>query len=562
MSKLTQKIIFKKYKVGKLIFSSELSSIYEGKNELNGESVALKFEKISNKFSFLESESYFLYLLKGIGIPKILSYGKFFNYKVLIEELLGESVYLIWKMKKNNMRQKLNDICLVALQCLDRLSYIHSKNIIHRDIKPFNFLFGKKDPELIYLIDFGLARKYRSSRTGKHIKFKNLKVINGSFRYISLNAIRGYEQSRRDDLESLGYMLIFLINKTLPWYKVEISKIGVKEKRRSIYQIKMNTSNEKLCAGLPSEFCDYISYCRNLSFEEDPDYNYLRNLFLQIIKRNEQLPDLELIKLLHFSWLKEQNIKIKKIEPCQNYISNKIKLSKEEENNSLKNRKNTHKRLYKQIKDSIDKAKSQEIPKINNNNFFKFDVNNINIILNKIDRNNDNATCNSKNYMRVINLNNQKKEINKKYKSPPQPIKVNEFFKKNMEKIPLPKNSNNKIKKINSTIIKNTIEKNRINTDLNTPKNTINSYGGKKIIFFNFSGNKNSNNVRINTSFGSPLNLTKYGVYRTLKEREKEKEIMYKKSNNTITNNINNEMIFINNYNQKINIDYYYTLDK
>ena len=100
-----------------------------------------------------------------------------------------------------------------------------------------------------------------------------------------------------------------------------------------------------------------------------------------------------------------------------------------------------------------------------------------------------------------------------------------------MEKIPLPKNSNNKIKKINSTIIKKTIEKNRINTDLNTPKNTINSYGGKKIIFFNFSGNKNSNNVRINTSFGSPLNLTKYGVYRTLKEREKEKEIMYKKSN-------------------------------
>ena len=520
MSKLTQKIIFKKYKVGKLIFSSELSSIYEGKNELNGESVALKFEKISNKFSFLESESYFLLLLKGIGIPKILSYGKFFNYKVLIEELLGESVYLIWKMKKNNMRQKLNDICLIALQCLDRLSYIHSKNIIHRDIKPFNFLFGKKDPELIYLIDFGLARKYRSSRTGKHIKFKNLKVINGSFRYISLNAIRGYEQSRRDDLESLGYMLVFLINKTLPWYKVESSKIGVKEKRRSIYQIKMNTSNEK------------------------------------------QLPDLELIKLLHFSWLKEQNIKIKKIEPCQNYISNKIKLSKEEENNSLKNRKNTHKRLYKQIKDSIDKAKSQEIPKINNNNFFKFDVNNINIILNKIDRNNDNATCNSKNYMRVINLNNQKKEINKKYKSPPQPIKVNEFFKKNMEKIPLPKNSNNKIKKINSTIIKNTIEKNRINTDLNTPKNTINSYGGKKIIFFNFSGNKNSNNVRINTSFGSPLNLTKYGVYRTLKEREKEKEIMYKKSNNTITDNINNEMIFINNYNQKRNIDYYYTLDK
>ena len=496
MSKLTQKIIFKKYKVGKLIFSSELSSIYEGKNELNGESVALKFEKISNKFSFLESESYFLYLLKGIGIPKILSYGKFFNYKVLIEELLGESVYLIWKMKKNNMRQKLNDICLVALQCLDRLSYIHSKNIIHRDIKPFNFLFGKKGPDLIYLIDFGLARKYRSSRTGKHIKFKNLKVINGSFRYISLNAIRGYEQSRRDDLESLGYMLIFLINKTLPWLKAEKLKSTKMEIRKNIYKLKSTTPVEEICSGLPSEFCDYINYCRKLGFEEDPDYNYLRNLFYQILKKNDQLPDIKFTKLLHFSWLKEdKNIKIKKIEPIQNKIG--IKLTRVETISSLKNRKDTHKRLYRQIKDSIEKAKSEELPSIRNNNFFKFDVNNINIILNNIDSNtknkmSDNALCNNKNIIKIPILHNQKKEFNKKLKSPPPIIKRIDLFSKNsVEKIPLPfSNKINKIKDENSFKIKNTIIGNKINFQLNSPNNTINYTGKNKIKFLNLNEQK------------------------------------------------------------------------
>ena len=363
MSNLQKKIIFKKFKVGKLIFNSELASIYEGKNELNGEQVAMKFEKISGKNHFLESEAYILFLLKGIGIPKIISYGKIFAYNVLIEELLGESVYLIWKIKRTNMKKKLNDICLIALQCLDRLEYVHSKDIIHRDIKPFNFLFGKKDPNLIYLIDFGLAKKYRSSRTGKHIKFTDLKMIYGSCRYMSLNAIRGYEQSRRDDLESLGYMLIFLIKKTLPWLKAEKLKSTKMEIRKNIYKLKSTTPVEEICSGLPSEFCDYINYCRKLGFEEDPDYNYLRNLFYQILKKNEQLPDIKFTKLLHFSWLKEdQNIKIKKIEPILNKCS--IKLTRVETIASLKNRKDTHKRLYRQIKDSIEKAKSEELPSI------------------------------------------------------------------------------------------------------------------------------------------------------------------------------------------------------
>ena len=162
----------------------------------------------------------------------------------------------------------MNDICLVALQSLDRLEYIHSKNIVHKDIKPTNFCIGKKDPNLVYIIDFGMSKKYRSSRTGKHIKFKKNKTASGTLNYMSIHHFQGYEYSRRDDLESFGYTLIFLMEKTLPWVKVEKHKINNREKYEKIYPIKMSITPEKLCEKLPNEFCKYLKYCRKLDFEE------------------------------------------------------------------------------------------------------------------------------------------------------------------------------------------------------------------------------------------------------------------------------------------------------
>ena len=529
---LQKKIIFKKFRVGKLIYKSNLAIIHEGKNELNGEQIAMKFEREGGKYNFLESEAYLLFLLKGTGIPKIISYGKTIGFKVLIEELLGESIYLIWKNKKYDMRTKFNDICLIAIQCLDRLEYIHSKNVIHRDIKPFNFLFGKKDPNMIYLIDFGISRKYRSSRTGKHIKFEKIKKTSGSLRYMSINGIKGYEQSRRDDLESLGYMIVYLIKKTLPWLYIENLKISKGEKYKKIREIKTSTIPEEICSGLPKEFCQYIKYCRNLKFEQEPNYNYLRNLFLEIIKKNEQIPDIKFIKLMQFSWLAKKNIKIGKIESIYNARNNLITGTKTD--SILGGMENTHKRLYKKIKDSIEKAKSQDLPKIRNKNFFKFDLKNINIILNNINSTGENN--NNQNIKKNSDTNTKKKKKNIF-------SIMNNSINKSQQREPYSKKN---IVYINRLKILKKIP--RSGYDKNSTDNNVYMNIRKKFRNFNLNAYKIVHDA--NKSLDFNFHTERKGHYKTLEEREQ-----VKKSNKikTILNKIKYNNFSIN-YGHDINI--------
>ena len=178
---INQRLYFKKYKIKKLITETSCCKLYEGINIKDKEPVAMKFEKRKGKFNVLESEAYCLINLKGYGIPRIITYGKTLDYNILIEELLGPSIYSLWTSnKKANEKQSLKDLCMLSIQAIDRLKYIHSKDIIHRDIKPSNFLIGLKNPNVIYLIDFGFYRKYRSSRTGKHIKYSFIKQLIGS----------------------------------------------------------------------------------------------------------------------------------------------------------------------------------------------------------------------------------------------------------------------------------------------------------------------------------------------------------------------------------------------
>jgi casein kinase 1 len=148
---------------------------------------------------------------------------------------------------------------------------------LHRDIKPDNFLIGAgKRASKIYVIDFGLAKRY-IQRDGKHIPYKENKNLTGTARYASINTHIGIEQGRRDDLESLGYVLMYFLRGNLPWQNLKAN--NKKEKYERIMEKKLGTSIESLCKGFPTEFTKYLAYCRNLRFDEKPDYSHCKSLF-------------------------------------------------------------------------------------------------------------------------------------------------------------------------------------------------------------------------------------------------------------------------------------------
>ena len=258
--------------------------------------------------------------MKGLGIPEVLSYGHSGKYNILIQNLLGISLGELFY--RNGNKFCLKDICMFTIQILDRIEFIHSKNIIHRDIKTENFLIGNPDEYLIYIIDFGLSKKYKSSRTNKHIQYKKTKMFSGTEIFSSLNACKGFEQSRRDDLESLGYMIIFFLNGgNLPWRK--LSGKTKSDKLKKICAMKNNVNFEELFKDMPREIIYYMNYCRELDFEQKPNYNYLRDLFKKILKSLGTNND------LHFSWIKDLSI-LKKCPVVESKIRSLTKEKRKE----------------------------------------------------------------------------------------------------------------------------------------------------------------------------------------------------------------------------------------
>ena len=305
---LKNKLLFKKYRIIEKLGKGSFGFVYSGLNIQDNRKIAIKFEKRGAPYHLLEKEGMFLALLKGPGIPEVLSYGKNNNYYILIQELLGENLWQILKLAKLN-KYNINDLSKIAIQMIDRIEYVHSKNILHRDIKPENFLVGLDNKNSIYLIDFGISRKYRSDKTGKHIRFSLTGKLFGTLKFISYNASRGVEQSRRDDMISIGYMLAFLAGKRLPWQGYAIHGPYAKKNYEKIVDLKHKSKPEEICRGLPPEFAEYIKYCLKLNFEEKPDYEYLRNLFKQVLLKNQKdiksefsfINNIRMSKYKHFS---------------------------------------------------------------------------------------------------------------------------------------------------------------------------------------------------------------------------------------------------------------------
>jgi serine/threonine protein kinase len=175
---------------------------------------------------------------------------------------------------------------MLIQQMLTCLEFVHKKHFIHRDIKPDNFMLGIKERKnQVYLIDFGLAKRFEDPRTRKHLEYAEGKSLTGTARYASINAMSGIEQSRRDDLESLGYVWIYMLKGKLPWQGIPART--QKEKMDRILEVKKNCTIAALCERLPTEFIHYFQMVRRLGFNEEPEYAEYREMFRELFVREK-----------------------------------------------------------------------------------------------------------------------------------------------------------------------------------------------------------------------------------------------------------------------------------
>lgn len=273
----------KKYRIGRKIGLGSFGDIYLGTNIISGEEVAIKLENTKAKHPQLEYEAkVYKALSGGVGIPFVRWYGTECDYNAMVIDLLGPSLEDLFNYCNRKFTYK--TVLLLADQLICRIEYIHARCFIHRDIKPDNFLMGiGRRGSQVNVIDFGLAKKYRDPRTHLHIPYRENKNLTGTARYASINTHLGIEQLRRDDLELLGYVLIYFCRGLLPWQGLKAAT--KRQKYDRIMEKKMTTPNDILTKGLPKEFLDYMNYIKNLRFDDKPDYPYLRKLFRDLFKR-------------------------------------------------------------------------------------------------------------------------------------------------------------------------------------------------------------------------------------------------------------------------------------
>jgi len=274
------------YRLDRKIGCGSFGVVYIGTDIISGERVAVKMESRTAKNPKLESE-YKMYqaLAGGIGISHVHYFGRAGEYNVLVMDVLGPSLHDLFRFCGRKFTLK--TVLMLADQLLERIEYIHENNIIHRDIKPANFVMGLDMRQLnqVYVIDFGLSKSYLDPNSRQHIPSFNRKSLTGTARYASINTHCGIEQSRRDDLESLSYTLIYFALGRLPWQDMKAN--SRKELNEMIMEKKIRTPVEIICRDLPTEFATFLHYCRALNFDEKPDYKSLRQLFRNVFIRKE-----------------------------------------------------------------------------------------------------------------------------------------------------------------------------------------------------------------------------------------------------------------------------------
>lgn len=270
-------------KIINILNAGSFGLIYIGKNIKNNQKIAIKLIKnvtIRTGKAFVK-EYRIMRTLNGL---ECFPWANFLtqnenklNRNVLVMQKLGPNLYDLFKFcdRKFSLKTVIN-IMDSQLQILETQ---HSKSIVHRDIKPENFCQGGADLTNFYMIDFGLSKFFKNPN-GEHKPLGNNKGFVGTPRYASRNAHLGLTQSRRDDLEALGYLVLFFLNGKLPWQNIKAS--GKVQKHNMLYQLKNNIGMDQLCESIPTEFQLYFLHIRHLGYEQKPDYQRLRSLFLKL----------------------------------------------------------------------------------------------------------------------------------------------------------------------------------------------------------------------------------------------------------------------------------------
>ena len=285
MDSLFGMIVGGDYRLVEKIGSGHFGVIYRAIHISKKHEVAVKLELIrpGRNFSMLSNE-YNLYKKFNQNdecVPKVFWFGSEKGYNILIMELLGRSLEDLFISSSKNF--SLDTVVTLAIKMITLIQRLHEKNFLHRDVTPGNFLTGLKcNMNELFLIDFGYSKTFWDSRLGKHRPKRSCKTMVGTPEYASFNAQMKQDLSRRDDLESIGYILVYFMLGKLPWQDVKVDKPW--HKRETVSKIMTSTSITSLCKGLPKQFHLYLSHCRGLKFEEKPNYSYLRSLFQDLQK--------------------------------------------------------------------------------------------------------------------------------------------------------------------------------------------------------------------------------------------------------------------------------------
>lgn len=261
-----------KYKIINKLTEGSFGIICKAENIRTNELVIIKFEsKYSDSKTLKNEAKIYQYLGKQNGFPHLKWFGTEQNYTYLVIDLLGVS---LTKMIHTYNSFSLKTVLILSIQIIKRIQVLHDKYLLHRDIKPDNLLFGlEPQTNKLFLIDFGLAKRYNYN--GIHIPEKKINKLIGSPNFVSLNIHNNIEPSRRDDIESYIYIIIYMLYGYLDWF----GKNG-----EELIYLKQQLTNK---LDLPPFIKNLLYYIRNVQFDEIPDYNYLINLLVDVFNDND-----------------------------------------------------------------------------------------------------------------------------------------------------------------------------------------------------------------------------------------------------------------------------------